>query len=356
MHGQSLGLKTIAIIEAKCEGFYGLGEAYVGIYIPEFTKQIVDHIIKSFRGLDIEQALSKIEVFKLPFVSNAGIYKSILGAIEISLFDLKARIKQVPLYKLFSEEAYLPKLYASGGSVITTIDDLHNDIALVSKHEISAFKLRIGKQKWEADLDRIKFVRDEMPNSALMVDAISGTREPVWSFEESLLKFKDLEQFNLTWLEEPLSPELLDKYVELKKSLNIPLAAGEAYSSKTEYFGLIEYSNIDIVQFDVTHSGGINIVKEVYEMSHKKRKKTAFHVWGSLIAQMANFHLALSMRDVFYFEVPLLELEINDYLISSDDKIFDLVKKIPTESGLGLSLDKETISKFQYVQGTEYKW
>jgi L-alanine-DL-glutamate epimerase-like enolase superfamily enzyme len=71
---------------------------------------------------------------------------------------------------------------------------------------------------------------------------------------------------------------------------------------------------------------------------------------------MANFHLALSMRDVFYFEVPLLELEINDYLISSDDKIFDLVKKIPTESGLGLSLDKETISKFQYVQGTEYKW
>ena len=71
---------------------------------------------------------------------------------------------------------------------------------------------------------------------------------------------------------------------------------------------------------------------------------------------MANYHLALSMKDLFYFEVPLLELEINDSLILSDETIFDLVKKIPQESGLGLHLDKDTLVKYPFVPGTEYKW
>ena len=61
-------------------------------------------------------------------MTNSGIYKSILGAIEIGIYDLKARLLRIPLYKLFSDDAFMPKLYASGGSVITDKKDLEKDL------------------------------------------------------------------------------------------------------------------------------------------------------------------------------------------------------------------------------------
>ena len=311
-HGQSQGLKTIAIIEAKAGKFFGLGEAYVGTYLPELTSKIVNQISFNFIGKDINKSVSEIKDFRTPFISNAGIYKSILGAIEISLYDLKSRIDKIPLYKIFSENAYLPRLYASGGSVITSINDLDEELSLTKSKQIESFKMRVGKQSWKNDLERINHVRKNFSETNLMVDAISGTRNPIWSLKDSIQKYKSLENLDLTWLEEPLPPEKLDEYLLLKNSINIPLAAGEAYSSETEFYGLIHFANIDIVQFDVSHSGGFNVANKIYKLAAQRDKKCAFHVWGSLIAQMANYHLALSMKDLFYFEVPLLELEISD--------------------------------------------
>ena len=356
IHGQSQDLKTIALIEVISENHFGLGEAYVGIYIPELTSKIVNDIASYFIGKDIESSIDKIRSFKVPFVSNAGIYKSILGAIEIALYDLDARIKGVPLYKLFSEQAYIPSLYASGGSVITSTKELDNDISLAKSRGLESFKMRVGKQTWKEDLNRVSHVRKNNQSIDLMVDAISGTRYPVWSFKESVDKFKALEEFELTWLEEPLTPEKLDEYFALKETLNIPLAAGEAYSSETEFHGLINIADIDVVQFDVSHSGGFSVAKRAYELAISMNKKTAFHVWGSLVAQMANYHLALAMKEIFYFEVPLLELQLNDYLINSDETIFDLVKKTPEEPGLNLFLDDNTKNKFKFLPNTEYKW
>ena len=77
-HGQSQGLKTIAIIEAKSKHHSGLGEAYVGIYIPGFTAKIVEQISSSLVGTDIDISLEKVINFKAPFVSNAGIYLSLI--------------------------------------------------------------------------------------------------------------------------------------------------------------------------------------------------------------------------------------------------------------------------------------
>ena len=142
----------------------------------------------------------------------------------------------------------------------------------------------------------------------------------------------------------------------LNENLDIPLAAGEAYTSLQEYSGLIHESGIDYIQFDATHSGGYLNCREIYEKSQKNNKKTAFHVWGSLVAEMANFHLALSMENLNFFEVPLLELEINDHLTQDNKSIFELVKEIPTEPGLGISITNEVIEKFKFIKGSEYRW
>ena len=115
IHGQKIDLKSIAIIEVSFENISGYGEAYVGIYIPSQTKKIVDELSSYFIGKDINSIENIFSNFRIPFVTNSGIYKSILGAIEIGIYDLKARLLRIPLYKLFSDDAFMPKLYASGG-------------------------------------------------------------------------------------------------------------------------------------------------------------------------------------------------------------------------------------------------
>ena len=142
----------------------------------------------------------------------------------------------------------------------------------------------------------------------------------------------------------------------LNETLDIPLAAGEAYTSLQEYSGLIYESEIDYIQFDATHSGGYLNCQEIYKKSLRNHKKTAFHVWGSLVAEMANFHLALSMENLNFFEVPLLDLKINDYLTQENKSLFELVKEIPTEPGLGISLTDEVIEQFRFIEGSEYRW
>ena len=356
IHGQSKNLKTVAIIEAKTKSYTGYGEAYVGIYIPEITYKIIQSLEIEFINLDIEEAIHKIANFKIPFASNAGIYRSIIGSIEISFYDLKARSKNIPLYKLFTEIASLPKLYASGGSVISGVKELEKDFNLAESQGFDSFKMRVGKKEWQEDVKRVDYAKNRFPNH-LMVDSIYGTRSMNVDFNTQLAMYKELEQFDLVWLEEPLPVEDISMHYLLRNNLSIPLAAGEAYSSLTEFEALINVSGIDIVQFDVTQSGGMLNSLKVFNMAIEKKKKTAFHVWGSMVAEMANFHLALAMKELYFFEVPLLELVFNeDIHQEKHETAFELFSTIPESPGLGISIDDSTFDKYNYVSGTEYKW
>ena len=205
IHGQKIDLKSIAIIEVSFENISGYGEAYVGIYIPSQTKKIVADLSSYFIGKDINSIENMFNNFRIPFVTNSGIYKSILGAIEIGIYDLKAKLLGVPLYKLFSDDAFLPKLYASGGSVITDKKDLDKDLEKTLEHEIENFKMRVGKMSWENDIERVSYVSGNFPKIGLMVDSIAGTRIIEDSIEITLQKYKFLEDFNLIWLEEPFN-------------------------------------------------------------------------------------------------------------------------------------------------------
>lgn len=357
IHGQTHNLKTVAIIESKTEHHVGYGEAYVGIYIPEVTKLITESLEKYFINIEIEDAIKKINSFNIPFAANAGVYRSIIGAIETSMYDLQSRIDDLPLYKLFSEEIKIPNLYASGGSVITNKSELDQDLQYAEKQGFDAFKMRVGKKSWEEDVERVHHVKSKFNGRDIMVDSIYGTRKMKHKYEDQLEMYKQLENFDLTWLEEPLPVDKISLHSSLKENLCIPLAAGEAYSSMAEFEALINISDIDIVQFDVTHSGGFSNCCEIYNMTINKNKKAAFHVWGSMVALLSNFHLAIGMKELYFFEVPLLELVFNeDILISEYKNLYDLFTKAPTEPGLGFVIPEEVFKKYEYVAGTEYKW
>ena len=75
-------------------------------------------------------------------------------------------------------------------------------------------KMRVGYQEWDADIKRLESARNTLGNNYLMVDAIMGTIRPAWTTDKAISRAKDLVDFNLRWLEEPVHPQnIKDKII-----------------------------------------------------------------------------------------------------------------------------------------------
>jgi len=187
-----------------------------------------------------------------------------------------------------------------------------------------------------------------------MVDFIMGTLRPPWTPQEAMSKLSTLESLPIFWAEEPLFPDDFSGYAALRSASNIPIAAGEAFSSRSDYDSLLNLNCVDVVQFDATHSGGIweciSLAKKAMDLD----LASAVHVWGSAVAIAANTALASAGPGIEFVEVPISSLAINDHLWVDPPQISN-GQVIPSEApGLGVSLTRKTKELFPLIPGSGY--
>ena len=166
-----------------------------------------------------------------------------------------------------------------------------------------------------------------------------GTNPIKWNYNEALNWSKNLEQFNTLWLEEPFNPTFIKDYSKLCLESNVKIAGGESLNQYLEFFGYYHQKSVDIIQPDVTNSGGIKECIKVVDLFGNQN--TAMHVWGSQVAINANEHFAKAYN-VDYLEVPLMELEINDHI--KGDKI-----------GIGINITDNIKSKYKLKNKIDFK-
>ena len=355
--GQPKGVKSIGLVRIHTDiGVTGLGETYAGVYSPALIKPIVDFlkdfiIGKKVGSDDVIENLSKI-----PFIGRNGLLNGISSAIEIALWDVRGKLLNEPVSKLINNS--LPRnaipVYASGGSVVFSPEQIEDDVEKILQLEFSAYKMRIGYQDWNIDLKRINVARRVLKGNKLMVDAIMGTLSPPWSTDIALDKVKSMEQYNIFWLEEPLHPDNINGLSQLRKQSKIPIAAGEAYSGHGEYQSLLDQEAVDFLQFDATFSGGILPCVKLAAEANRRSLKSAVHVWGSAVAISSNALVALSSNHVDYLEIPMVTLEINKEMWVSQPTIKDgrwVASDIP---GLGVELEESTKNRYKLVPGSGY--
>ena len=214
--------------------------------------------------------------------------------------------------------------------------------------------MRVGFQSWKNDLERVSKAKAKLGKSELMIDAIMGTIVPGWNLKEAKMKINNLKDFKPTWIEEPLHPSKLKEYFELKKNISIPIAAGEAYSGKLEFDYIIDNNLVDFLQFDCTHSGGLEFCKELSSKSKKKKIKNAIHVWGSPLALSSNLNLALSLDNLSFFECPHIKFEISNYLENKHITFKNGFASLDDSPGFGVEISDKIKEKFNFVKGTDF--
>ena len=356
--GQPKGVKSLGFIQLTSESQQtGLGETYAGVYVPELIPQTVEFL----KDMIIGKSISDVDIIKniteIPFIGRNGLVQSIASAVDIALWDLRGKILGQPVYKILSDQySKQVEVYASSRSTSLSPQEIKDDAKKLKKEGYNAYKMRVGFQDWNTDLERVKAAREIFNNGEkLMVDAIMGTLRPTWSVKEAISRAKDLEKFNLEWLEEPLFPDNISGLAELKESSNVIIAAGEAYSGLSEFNHILSINAVDILQFDATHSGGISTCLDLSDVCKEKNIRTAVHVWGSAVAIASNAHLALSKSNIEILEIPMVPLEITEKMWIESPTIQSgqwIANDLP---GLGIELTDEIKDKYKFVPKSGYK-
>jgi D-galactarolactone cycloisomerase len=169
-----------------------------------------------------------------------------------------------------------------------------------------------------------------------------------------------LEELNAYWFEEPVAPEDLDGYKELRAGLKLNISGGEAEFTRWGWRHLLEGRCLDIAQPEVCGLGGISEYLKVLALAHAHFTPVVNHVWGSAVAVAANLQLLAAMAPLpggLHPREPLLEFDTTDNrfrddLLSEPLDIQGQVARsggtvaIPDGPGLGVDPDPAFIRKF----------
>lgn len=355
--GNSKGLKNISLVTVKTKcGLEGIGETYIGIYIPELILPVIKELRDFLVGKNPEEIVKK--KIHIPFVSRSGIFKNIYSAVDIAIWDIIAKKRKKPLYKILSKTTNKYKIYSSGGLVNSNKSQLKEEIIRAKKSGHQGFKMRVGKKKWEVDLSRVDFAYNWTKKFKLnlMVDSIMGTINPPWNLKKDFYKVKNLTK-KVYWLEEPFHPDNYEDYKELVKKKIVTVATGEALSGELDYKSYLYNELCNFIQIDVTNCGGISDAMNILKIAKKQKIKIAMHVWGSKVASMANAHFAYAFPEVKWLEYPLMQPQINQFIDSEfKNNMHFNFNKNPKYFGLGLKYNiKKLGSKFKYVNDSKYR-
>ncbi len=187
-------------------------------------------------------------------VGRSGAATQALAAIDVALWDLKAKRAGLPLAKLLGAHRDSVRCYnTSGGFLHEPVEQVKDNATRTLEDGIGGIKIKVGQPDWREDLRRVEAVRDHLGDAVpLMVDA-----NQQWDRPTAMRMGQALEEFDLVWLEEPLDAYDAEGHAELARALSTAVASGEMLTSVGEHYELIRHRAVDILQPDAPRIGGI---------------------------------------------------------------------------------------------------
>jgi L-alanine-DL-glutamate epimerase-like enolase superfamily enzyme len=213
--------------------------------------------------------------------SRAGLVSMAISAVDTALWDLAARLLEVPLHRLFGAVRDDVPVYGSGGFTTETDDQLREQLYGWTAQGIPRVKIKIG-ESWGArvgrDLERIARAREAIGDGVeLYVDANGG-----YDAQQAVRIARDLDQLGVTWFEEPVSSDDHVGLRRVREAAAADVTAGE-YGDSLAYFShLLAADTVDCVQVDVTRCGGYTEWRRIAALAEAYGLEVSGHCAPSL--------------------------------------------------------------------------
>lgn len=262
-------------------------------------------------------------------VGRSGVATQALAAVDIALYDLKAKRAGLPLAKFLGSYRDSVRTYnTSGGFLNATLDEVKARASQSIEEGIGGIKIKVGLPDSKEDLRRVAGIRDHIgPDVPLMVDA-----NQQWDRATALRMGRRLEEFDLVWIEEPLDAYDFEGHAHLAQVLDTPIATGEMLASVAEHKGLIAANGCDIIQPDAPRVGGITQFLRLAALADERGLGLAPH-----FAMEIHLHLAAAYpREPWVEHFDWLDPLFNERLETKDGRMI-----VPDRPGLGVTLSDQ---------------
>jgi L-alanine-DL-glutamate epimerase-like enolase superfamily enzyme len=335
--GRQKPLTEVAMIFAEIrtrDGHEGLGFAYSkraggpGMYA--HGKEIAHELLGEDPS-DIQRLWIKLS-WAAASVGRSGLSAQGIAPFDVALWDMKAKRAGLPLAKLLGAHRDSVRLYnTSGGFLSTALPQVLENIDASLARGLGGIKIKVGHPDRNVDLQRVEAVRKKLgDNFPLMVDA-----NQQWDRPTAARICRILEQYNLTWIEEPLDAYDAEGHAALAAALDTPIATGEMLTSFREHADLIEKRASDFVQPDAPRVGGITEFLKVMQLADYHGLSMAPH-----FAMEIHLHLAAAYpREPWLEHFEWLEPLFNERLVMKDGRML-----VPDRPGLGITLSDQAVA------------
>jgi D-galactarolactone cycloisomerase len=282
-----------------------------------------------------------------------GVTVCALSAIDIALWDIKGKALGLPVHKLLGGayrtkvRAYATGLYEPQGSA-NVVEALVEEALGYKSQGFRGVKLKVGYGH-ETDVSYVAAVRNAIgPEMTLMLDA-----NHAYNAREALRLVHAIAPYDIYWLEEPVPPEDLDGYAELRSRSEIPIAGGECEFTRYGFRDLISRRAVDILQPDLCAAGGFTEAAHILSLASAANLPVLPHVWGTNVGLAAALQFAAAVPHTperrypaeFWFELDRSPHPFRDHVTHESFELSDGCLCVPLRPGLGVTLDEEFLAR-----------
>ncbi len=330
----------------------------------EKAQQAIERVVAPFLA---GRTLRDPDALRVQFLEGPGRdaeLTKIYCCAEIALYDLAGKAMDAPVSELLGGRVRdRIRLYGSAGMYMPP-ERYAEEAAAIAALGFKAYKMRpaLGPEK---DLETVRRMREAVgPDIDLMVDAHTWWRMGDRSYSLATIEqiARDMAEYHIAWLEEPMPPDDHAAYLRLKEKDIVPLASGEHEPSEERYLDLILTQAVDYVQMDVCCQGGYALGRRLFGEIARQGLRFAFHSWGTALEVVAAAHVGVCWPEtvVEWLEYPCystptragmypfpLAAEILKDPLELDHG--DLI--VPRAPGLGVTVDESVVERYPWIPG-----
>jgi L-alanine-DL-glutamate epimerase-like enolase superfamily enzyme len=315
-------------------------EGHASTWLPGGRNEVADAIAQYVRPIVLGHDVTEREALWRT-IQHLGYFTSIraaASAIDIALWDLAAQSVGLPLYQLLGAQRHRIPAYASGLAQPTSAAAADGAVAAKARG-LHGYKLHTFDIP-SRDIESCRAMRAAVgPDFALMLDPVNS-----YDRQGALRVGRVLDELDFEWFEAPLPDDDIEGYVELCRTLDVPIANGEVrVRGLRDYAELVRQGAVDIVRCAADVQGGITTLRKAGALAESFSRRLEPRAYGTTLVQAAHLHWSLSVANCSLFEVPDPKGWLDFGMATTIEPGADGYVQAPNAPGLGITIDWDVI-------------
>jgi L-alanine-DL-glutamate epimerase-like enolase superfamily enzyme len=330
---------TVVVVELSAGNATGLGLAYANEAASAVARQLVEKVILGREAFEIPALHHAMDRLSRNW-GRPGLVSSAIAAVDIALWDLKARLLGQPLLNVLGKVRDEISAYGSGGFTSYNEKQLLDQLTGWAAEGFRAVKMKIGRDA-AMDVQRVAAVYKALDGKAeIFVDANGA-----YSRKQALRCSEVFAELGVTWFEEPVTADdrvglhLMTEHAPPQ----IRIAAGEYIYVLDDARLLVEAQAVDVLQVDVTRCGGITNFTKVGDLAEISHLPLSAHTSPSIHATLCCASLP-SINVEYFYDHQRIEAMLFDGAIRA---VNGSLKPDCSRLGLGLELKRSDAKQFE---------